>query len=92
VSGDLGYPGGPAGEIRVLIAGDEALVRQKAYKTPAALTARTLRFRLETTAAICAHDQRFSFTGQACLGESGRIVIHGRPAAGVRAHAGDQRA
>jgi hypothetical protein len=69
VSGDLGYPGRPAGEIRVLIADNDALVRQKAHKTPAALRARTLKFRLEITAAICAHDRPFSFTGQACLGE-----------------------
>jgi hypothetical protein len=40
VSGDLGYPGGLAGEIRVLIADNDALVRQKVYKTPAALRAR----------------------------------------------------
>lgn len=86
MSGDLGYPGGPAGEIRVLIADNDALVRQKAHKTLAALRARTLKFRLEITAAICAHDRPFSFTGQACLGESGRIVIHDRQAAGVRAH------
>lgn len=69
MSGDLGYPGGPAGEIRVLIADNDALVQQKAHKTPAALRARTLKFRLEITAAICAHDRPFSFTGQACLGE-----------------------
>jgi hypothetical protein len=69
VSGDLGYPGRPAGEIRVLIADNDALVRQKAHKTPEGVRARTLKFRLEIAAPICADDRPFSFTGQACLGE-----------------------
>jgi hypothetical protein len=71
VSGDLGHPGGPAGEIRVLIADDEALVRQtkSTQNTCGAYSEDTqIRFRLEITAAICAHDRPFSFTGQAGLG------------------------